>query len=136
MLLNIPWTIVPLIAYNIVAFIMGGEGGDYSTGFDTEIFSMGLMSGGRWVFTVGDFILFTAFIALFVELMKSARTTDIALVDHGLSVIVFVVCLIEFIIVPQAATSLFFFIMLTALIDVVAGFSIGLVAARRDMGIG
>lgn len=136
MLLNIPWTIVALIAYNIVAFIMGGDGADYSTGFETELFSIGLLSGGRWVFTIGDLILFSAFIALFVELMKSARTTDIALVDHGLSIIIFIVCLIEFILIPQAATSLFFFIMLTALIDVVAGFSIGLVAARRDMGIG
>lgn len=136
MLLNIPWTIIALIAYNIVAFVMGADGADYSTGFDSELFSLGLLSGGRWVFTIGDLILFAAFIALFVELMKSARTTDIALVDHGLSVLVFIVCLIEFIVVPQAATSLFFFIMLTALIDVVAGFSIGLVAARRDMGIG
>lgn len=136
MLLNVPWTIVALVAYNLVAFGMGFEGADYSKGFETQIFSLGLMSGGRWVFTIGDLVLFTAFVALFVELMKSARTSDIALVDHGLSVLVFIVCLIEFILVPQAATSLFFFIMLTALIDVVAGFSIGLVAARRDMGVG
>ena len=85
---------------------------------------------------MGDLVLLIAFIALFIEIVKSARISNIALFDHGLSILVFIICLVEFILVPQAATSLFFFIMFTALIDVVGGFSVGLSAARRDLGVG
>jgi hypothetical protein len=137
MLLNLPWTIVSLILYNIIAFTgSADETGDYASTFGTQLFSMGLISGGTWTFTIGDLVLLVAFLALFVEIIKSARTSDITLIDHALSVIVFIICLIEFIMVPFAATSLFFFIMITALIDVIAGFSVSLTAARRDMGIG
>ena len=50
--------------------------------------------------------------------------------------LVFVACLIEFLTVPQAATSTFFMIMVVALIDVVAGYTIGIRVARRDMAFG
>jgi hypothetical protein len=50
--------------------------------------------------------------------------------------LVFIAALIEFIVVPQAATSVFFLILVTLLIDVVAGFTIGIRVARRDIGFG
>lgn len=136
MLLNLPWTFVPLILYNIIAFFSGGEATNPHEPFAVELFSIGLISGGSWTFTLGDLVLLIAFIALFVEIIKSARVSNVALVDHGLSILLLIVCLIEFLMVPQAATSLFFFIMFTALIDVVGGFSVGLSAARRDLGVG
>ena len=40
----------------------------------------------------------------------------------------------EFLVVPAAATSEFFFILFVTLIDVVAGFSITIRGARRDFG--
>lgn len=137
MLLNLPWTAVSLILYNIIAFTTGAdETGNYAASFGVKLFSMGLISGGTWIFTLGDLVLLITFLALFIEIIKSSRTSDISLIDHGLSVIVFIVCLIEFIMFKSAATSLFFFIMLTALIDVIAGFSVTLTAARRDIGYG
>ncbi len=50
--------------------------------------------------------------------------------------LVFVVCLVEFIVVKQAATSVFFLIMVATLIDVIAGYTIGIRVARRDLNIG
>jgi hypothetical protein len=50
--------------------------------------------------------------------------------------LVFIACLVEFLIVPQAATSVFFFIMTATLVDVVAGAMIGIRTARRDLNIG
>ena len=135
MLLNLPWTVVSLILYNIIAFT-SSEAQAPETPFNVELFSMDLLSGGNWSFTLGDLVLLIAFIALFIEIVKSARISNVALFDHGLSILVFIICLVEFILVPQAATSLFFFIMFTALIDVVGGFSVGLSAARRDLGVG
>jgi hypothetical protein len=50
--------------------------------------------------------------------------------------IVFVVALILFLIWPLAATSLFFLITMITLLDVMAGFSVTIRAARRDYSVG
>ncbi len=140
MLLNLPWLIIPLLIYNIIAFSFGGpsgaEGYDPSAVFQSEIFSIGMLSGVDWTLTLRDLILIITMLVLFVEIIKSTRTSSFALLDHGLSIVVFVICLVEFLIVPQATTSLFFLITIVAMIDVVAGFSIGIRAARRDLNLG
>jgi hypothetical protein len=95
-----------------------------------------MISGARWSFTWSDLILIIALIILFTEILKATYTSTSSLVDHGLSMIVFVAGLIEFIVVPQAATSTFFLFLVTLLIDVIAGFTIGIRVARRDIGFG
>jgi hypothetical protein len=50
--------------------------------------------------------------------------------------LVFIACLIEFLLVDKAFTSVFFMIMVATLIDVVAGYTIGIRVARRDIGFG
>ena len=47
-----------------------------------------------------------------------------------------VVCLIEFLIMPNFATSTFFIIMSMTLLDVLAGVIVTIVSARRDFGVG
>ncbi|MEO0673171.1 MAG: hypothetical protein AAFZ05_14220, partial [Pseudomonadota bacterium] len=59
-----------------------------------------------------------------------------AMVDHGLSMLVFIICLIEFLMVIEAQTSVFFFITVASIIDVIAGYTIGIRVARRDIGFG
>jgi hypothetical protein len=73
---------------------------------------------------------------LFAELVKATYTSSISLVDHGLSMVVFVGALVEFLVVGAAATSVFFLILTSSMIDVVAGFTIGIRVARRDLTIG
>jgi hypothetical protein len=48
---------------------------------------------------------------------------------------VFVGALIEFLLVPQAATSTFALIVLIALIDVIGGYTVSIRTARRDFSI-
>jgi hypothetical protein len=129
MLINFPLLILALIAYNILAFFTG-------TAFDAEVFSLTMMSGGLWSFSVSDCLLLAALLLLFFELIKSTRTDSTSIIDHGLSTLVFIICLIEFVLVSKAATSTFFFITIMSLIDVVAGYSITIRAARRDFAIG
>jgi hypothetical protein len=50
--------------------------------------------------------------------------------------LVFIACLIEFLLVKQAASSVFFFITIASLIDVIAGYTIGIRTAKRDLQIG
>jgi hypothetical protein len=47
----------------------------------------------------------------------------------------FVVCLILFLLWSGAATSGFFLIMALTLVDVIAGFTVTLAGARRDIGL-
>ena len=95
-----------------------------------------MLSGVVWAFTLGDMLIAGTLFLLFIEILKATRTSGNSLVDHALSTIVFIICLIEFLVVPEAATSLFFFITLIALIDVIAGFSVTIRAARRDFAVG
>lgn len=136
-LTNVPWLIVAVVLYNIIAAFGGLEadasGHITSHVFDHTLLQFKMVSGVYWKFTVGDFVLVVALTVLFVELLKSARPGPASFIDHALSLIVFIICLLEFILWSKAATSVFFIIMITTLIDVLAGFSISVRAARRDM---
>lgn len=92
--------------------------------------------GPSWTFTLGDLLMQITLLLLFVEIVKATYTSTASLLDHGLSMLVFIACLIEFLMVDSAYTSVFFFIMVATLIDVVAGYTIGIRVARRDIGFG
>jgi hypothetical protein len=130
----LPLMVIPFILYNIVAVFAGS--GPATGPLNAKIFALPMLRGATWTFTWGDFILLVTLIVLFAELVKATYTSSVSLVDHGLSMMVFVACIVEFLVVNQAATSVFFLIMVASLIDVVAGFTIGIRVARRDLSIG
>lgn len=128
---SLPSLILAFILYNVVVFVSGG-----TDVLKSSLFELNMLSGGLWQFTVGDLIVLLTLFLLFAEIVKSTYTSTSSLVDHGLSMIVFIACIVEFLLVPQAATSTFFLIMVATAIDVVAGFTIGIRVARRDLAIG
>jgi hypothetical protein len=75
-------------------------------------------------------------VVLFIEIVKATYTGTASMIDHGLSMLVFIAFLVEFLLVPQASSSVFFLLMMAALIDVIAGFTIGIRVAKRDIGFG
>jgi hypothetical protein len=81
-------------------------------------------------------MILAAVALLFIEILKATRTGTASLADHVLSMLVFVIYLVEFLIVPGAAHSVFLILTVIAFIDVVAGFSITISGARRDIGWG
>jgi hypothetical protein len=118
------------VLYNVIALSLGEEA------LGRQIFELRLLSGGIWKFTWGDLVLLVTLLLLFVEIVKSTFTTTSTLIDHALSMIVFMAVGAEFLIVPQAATSVFFLILVASLIDVIGGYTIGIRVARRDLNIG
>jgi hypothetical protein len=139
-LTNVPWLIVAVVLYNVIA-VFGGFAADPNGHITLHVFQNTIMefkmvSGVYWKFTVGDLVLVFSLAVLFVELLKATRPGTASFIDHALSLIVFIICLLEFILWPKAATSVFFLIMITTLIDVLAGFSISVRAARRDLIMG
>mgnify|MGYP001222904683 FL=1 len=130
----LPLIVIPFILYNIVVLFSGGaHAGDV---LRKGIFELPMVGGARLRFSMGCLLLLVTMFMLFFELIKATYTSSASLLDHGLSMLVFIACLVEFLLVPQAATSVFFFIMIATLIDVVAGFMIGIRTARRDLNIG
>lgn len=133
-----PLMLISLVFYNLLVyggslFVPAGETAD--TFLNNDLISPTLFSGEVWHFRIGDFVILASLIFLFVEVIKATRTTAIEVVNHGLSMLVFVVALIEFVVLPKFATSTFFFITAMAFFDVVAGFTVSIVAAKRDLGV-
>jgi hypothetical protein len=126
--------VIPLIIYNIIAVFAGG--GPATGPLSRVIVEIPMLKAVSWVFTWGDLVILATMGVLFVEIVKATYTATVSLVDHGLSMLVFVACLVEFLTVGAAATSVFFFVMLGAFIDVVAGFTVGIRVAKRDLAIG
>ncbi len=135
MLASIPLLIVPFILYNLglAGLYTSGSGSDI---WATELFSVKMISGGTWTMTLSDAMLVVALVLLFVEIIKSTRTSSASLVDHLLSALVFIAFLIEFLLVDSASTSLFFLLTVISLFDLLAGFTVSLRVASRDVTIG
>lgn len=133
---SLPLIVFSFVFYNVIVLLGGSVAPDVILRY--EIFSLPSFRGGSqvWSFTWGDLILLVTMLLLFAEILKATYTATASLVDHGLSMVVFVACLIEFLLVDAAFTSVFFLIMIAALIDVVAGYTIGIRVARRDIGFG
>ena len=136
-LTNFPLMALALIAYNGLAFGLGAVTDvDAGTGWAAEAFAITMVSGARWALTTGDVMLAFGLVLLFFEVLKATRIGRLSVVDHMLSTLVLIVFLVEFLLVPQAATSVFFLLMLMTLVDVMAGFSVSIRSATRDVSLG
>lgn len=129
----IPLMIVPFILYNLV--LVGLIGGGVA-GLGATVTSLSMMSGATWTMSLGDLLIVIALVLLFVEVIKATRTGAFSVLDHMLSMLVFVAFLVEFLLVRDAATQVFFILMVIAFIDVIAGFSVSIRSAGRDVSIG
>lgn len=88
--------------------------------------------------TIGaaDLLVGIAIALLFLEVLKSARTSRTTFIDHMLSMAVFIAFLVELIVVAGAGTAAFMLLTLISLVDVMAGFTISIATARRDLSLG
>ncbi len=55
--------------------------------------------------------------------------------DHVLAMLLFVAMLVEFLLVKSAGTSTFFLLLIISLVDVLAGFIIGMRGATRQVEV-
>jgi ABC-type multidrug transport system fused ATPase/permease subunit len=134
MIAAIPLLILPFILYNLGMVGLLGSGG--VAVFESTVLSMTMLSGAVWTMSVGDLVIVIALVLLFVEILKATRVSSKALMDHLLSMVLFIVFLVEFLLVANAATHTFFILMTISFIDVIAGFSVSMRTAGRDVSIG
>lgn len=125
---------IPTFGYLLVLidlFILFGKG-DLML---NRLFIIKLMSGAFWLMAVGDLFVIVGLICLFIEVFKSTRTSQAEILDHIMSTFVFIVFLIEFLVVKGAGTSTFFILAMMSLFDVIAGFTVTISTARRDVAL-
>lgn len=104
--------------------------------FDNYLLEFTLPSGDQWKISSGTLLVALGLLLLYLEIVKATRTSQGSIIDHGLSTFLFIICLIAFLILPKAGTSTFFLITLMTLLDVIAGFTVSITAARRDFTYG
>lgn len=142
MLIALPLLVIPVVLYNIVVLtgVVGNGTGAGAVAADATLreamFSIPMASGASWTVGAGDLILFLSLILLFFELLKSTSSQKVAIINHALSMILFVVCLVEFLLIPGFATSTFFLIVTMVMLDVLAGFIVTIIASRKDLDFG
>jgi len=134
MLVALPLMIIPLVLYNIAMLGMMGGGGIAS--LSTVVTSLQMLSGAVWTMSLGDVLIVIGLVFLFVEILKASRNGRGSLVNHMLSLLVFVGYLVEFLLVRNAATQIFFILMTITFVDVVGGFAVAIRTAGRDVSIG
>jgi hypothetical protein len=128
-LLGIPLLLIPFAIYNMVAFLTPLD-------WTKPMTAVSMMSGASWTITAEEALITLAILLLCVEIFKATRASSSkGIVDHMLSMLLFVAMLIEFLLVQQAATSTFFLLMMLCFVDVIGGFAITARAARRDVAI-
>lgn len=139
MLIALPLLVIPVIIYAVVILSgVVGTGGVAAAeqALRDRIFSVPMVSGSGWNIGSGDLILFLALLLLFFELLKSTSSQKVAIVNHALSMILFVVCLVAFLLIKGFATSTFFLILTMVMLDVLAGFIVTIISARKDLDFG
>jgi hypothetical protein len=124
-----PLLIIPFVIYNVVALFSGGTPAVWSN----QLFTIPMVSGIQWSLTAGDLMLVLGLACLFFEVLKSTNTGRASVLEHMLSTLVFVIFLVEFLLVGFCASSVFFILMMMAIFDVVAGFTVSITSAGRDV---
>jgi hypothetical protein len=117
-LIGIPLLLIPFVLYNMIAFLTPG------VSWAQEIARIPLLSEQQISLTVGDALVVLALLILFIEIFKTARLSRRGIVDHLLATLLFAVMLAEFLMIKEAATATFFLLVVTAFVDVLAGFAI------------
>tara|TARA_R110000803_G_scaffold159986_1_gene223992 strand:- start:1611 stop:2189 length:579 start_codon:yes stop_codon:yes gene_type:complete len=144
-----PLLVIPVALYNLLALGFGGAvetvnaQGELVRATSAPILNLlngpfmhlPMISGVDWMLTKGDAILLLAIVFLFLEILKSTSTGTSTIINHAISMMLFIVCLIQFLLLPNFATSTFFILMSMALLDVLAGVVVTIVSARRDFGV-
>ena len=128
-LIGFPLLLIPFAIYNIIAFLMPG------VSWTGALTTVHMVSGGDWSMSIGDMLVTLAILLLTGEVLKSTRIGIRTVLDHGLSLILFLALLVEFLLVRQAATATFFLLLVISFVDVLGGFAVTLRSAQRDLTV-
>jgi hypothetical protein len=130
-LFALPIPVFVLLAYNAVVLL----GSNPVVTLPTVVLSASLTSGAAFTLTTGELLILMGVVALFIEVVKATRSSMASAVDHAVSALVFAAYLVEFLLVKAAGTGVFLVLTIMSFLDLIAGFTVTLGTARRDLTI-
>jgi hypothetical protein len=123
---RLPLLALVVAAYTALALVAPGW-------LETVLFSLPLLSRAILLLRGDDLLLLISLVLLGIEISRATSSSAAAILNHVLSLVVFIIALIGFIVMPQLGNTTFFLILLMTLIDVIAGFTVTITAARRNV---
>jgi hypothetical protein len=133
-----PLLAVPVIIYNLMAFAFGGHDGQtMAQNLSNPLWNIHMVApGSSWAVSSGDLLVIFSLAFFFIEILKSTSTGAATIANHAVSMIVFILALIEFLLLKNFSTSAFFILTIMCLLDVLAGVVVTIISARRDFTVG
>ena len=125
-LIAFPLLLIPFALYNMIAFLLAMD-------FQERVFGLSFWSGKSMDVSLGDILVMVALLLLYVEILKSTRLSSRTIIDHVLSIVLFIAMVIEFVAVQWAATSTFLILLAIGFVDVIGGVTVTIRAARHDV---
>ena len=103
-----PLLALPVLVYNLIVLTFAGgfAANAAQSRLGEQLFTIHMTSKADWVVSLGDLLLTASLVVLFVELLKSTTSRKIAIINHSLSMLLFIICLVEFLLAPAFATLL------------------------------
>jgi hypothetical protein len=135
----LPLLALPVLFYNLIALTTMPDGMRTAMAQDTmarRVLEVPMPYGALWPISLGDLLVFGSLLILFIELLKSTTSRRVVIINHSLSMVLFIACLVEFLLFRAFATSAFFLLTTMVLLDVLAGFVVTIAASRRDIDFG
>ncbi len=130
-----PMILIAVILYNLVYFGGAVAGHHDMQAVLDQSFALKMFSGDVWRVTASDLLELLTLAMLFIEIIRAARSNSREILNHAFSMLTFCVALVEFIVLKGFSTSAFFMITAMCLFDVVAGYTISIISARRDLAV-
>lgn len=141
-----PLLAIPVIIYNIIALgvpvgavvtsAAGNSVAPLLAQLNDALIPISMPGGVTWELTGGDLLIVMSIALLFLEILKSTGTGTATIMNHAVSLMLFIVCFVQFLLMSNFATSTFFIIMIMTLLDMAAGVVVTIVSARRDFAVG
>ena len=126
-LIGFPLLILPFAIYNMIAFLLPG------IGWTQDWVRIHMMSGADWTLTPGELLVGGSIVILFFEMLKATRLSTRTIIDHGLSTVIFIGMVVEFLLVKQAATATFFLLLVISFVDAIGGYTVTMRASQRNI---
>jgi len=132
---HFPLLLIPVLICNLVAFVSSSPSPDHiepglAVALRADAFLLPMLSGTSLSLTWGDMLLLLTIVFLLVEAVRSTRRGGASIVNHLLTMAVFVLCAVEFLALPRFASSTFFLLTMIVLLQALSGISLWLVARR------
>ncbi len=123
----------PLLAVGLILFVLLNlfVSDVNAPWYGLHCFDITMMSRDVWRISAGDAFVMLSLALLFVEILRSTKNDNASVLNHALSVLVFLVAAFMFIAVRGYGNSVFFVFTAMTFLDFMAGFIITLTARRE-----